>query len=93
MEPKSVSLNNKVYKTAEEVLNSYGIYWIGVTDRRSEGRYSYNSDVSDANVDLGAWFRGEPNSNTENCVVLQTSPGKWWDTSCSNKRPSICEMA
>ena len=96
LEPRSVSLNNKIYKNAQEVLNPGGAYeyWIGVTDRRTEGRHSYNSDVGDANVNLGIWLSGEPNNigtaGDGDCILLQSS--KWFDSSCTRQETSVCEI-
>ena len=97
VEPRSVSMNNKMYKNAQEVLSTV-TYWIGVTDRRNEGRYSYNSDAGDANVNLGIWTRGEPNNtdgNVEGDCIVQQHSGKWRDKSCADDKSytSICEMA
>ena len=45
-EPRSVSTNNKIYAASIQVLGSGNYRWIGVTDRRTTGRYSYNSDIT-----------------------------------------------
>ena len=44
-EPRSVSTNNKIYAASLEFIAGYYL-WIGVTDRRTTGRYSYNSDIT-----------------------------------------------
>lgn len=37
--------------------------------------------------------RGEPNSpESERCVAMATSDGKWWDENCSAVLHAICEI-
>ena len=54
-----------------------GNWWLGASDKLTEGTWTTNSSGSPQSYFL--WNKGEPNGGTsENCVVLVTSSGKWY---------------
>ena len=93
-EPKSLSSNKKVYKMALSIKN-HPYWWIGITDKRNEGSWVYDSDGTSVAISI-PWNSGEPNGEPnggsgENCLQ-SWKIGKWGDISCGNNwAMSICE--
>merc|ERR1712051_64990 len=96
LEPQSLRQNIKIYKVADQEVLGTGSnlpYWIGVSDIRNEGTYSYNSQPGNNSVTLEAWASNEPSgSTTDNCIAMDDFPGKWWDRRCNTDYASICEV-
>jgi len=73
-------------------------FWIGITDRHSEGRWVLES--TGKSVVFTDWYYGEPNyfNSVENCAVLNCAVHyKWTDVHCSRvwhdrMRTALCEM-
>ncbi|XP_041036041.1 C-type lectin domain family 4 member E-like [Carcharodon carcharias] len=65
-----------------------GDYWIGLTDRESEGNWKW---VDGTPVSFTQWYQGKPNNwkGNENCALIRTSG--WNDYICSDHFPFICE--
>ncbi|XP_041036045.1 C-type lectin domain family 17, member A-like [Carcharodon carcharias] len=70
--------------------NNPGTYWIGLTDRESEGNWKW---VDGTTMSFTQWDHGEPNNwnNNENCAIIRTS--EWNDYSCTDQFHFICEKS
>ena len=97
-EPKSSSSNKKVHKVALSI--KWASFWIGITDKRSEGNWVYDSDGASVAFSI-QWYTatGQPNPNggsSENCLIYYSHLEKWigqmGDNICSSTYPSICEQ-
>ena len=63
VEPRLVSTNNKIYAASLEVKPGY-YHLIGVTDRRTTGRYSYNSDITGKSLSEALLFAEHVENHT-----------------------------
>jgi hypothetical protein len=93
------SINNAAendFIRAEAVRHGGGNWWIGYTDRVTENLFKWdNGDpVGYVNWNLPT----EPNdyNQSEDCVWMNSSTGKWFDASCNNANGSplanfVCE--
>ncbi|XP_078392737.1 hepatic lectin-like [Cetorhinus maximus] len=72
----------------KSIENNPGDYWIGLTDRESEGNWKW---VDGSPVSFTRWGQGEPNNwnGNENCAIIKTRG--WNDYSCSDQFRFICE--
>ncbi|XP_078393937.1 CD209 antigen-like protein C isoform X3 [Cetorhinus maximus] len=72
----------------KSIENNPGDYWIGLTDRESEGNWKW---VDGTPVSFTRWEQGEPNNaaGNENCAIIRSAD--WNDVSCSDQFPFICE--
>ncbi len=73
--------------------NSYetGRWWIGLSDRDTEGTYAWYSGTA---VSYTNWAPGEPNdpSGHSDCVAFgRNSTETWSDEQCNAARPFVCE--
>ncbi|XP_041036068.1 C-type lectin domain family 17, member A-like [Carcharodon carcharias] len=68
--------------------NNPGDYWIGLTDRESEGNWKW---VDGTPVSFTRWDQGEPNNwnGHENCAIIRS--GCWNDFRCTRYYRFICE--
>jgi hypothetical protein len=70
------------------------IYWIGLTDKETEGKFVWTSTGKEANYTY--WKKGEPNGDeNEDCVHLESymNDRKWNDRSCDAYGiDAICQM-
>jgi len=75
--------NNKIEKHAGGES-----YWIGLTDRRSEGTFIWDSDNTE--VTYSNWYKNEPNNlRNEDCVHIRPSRNSEWnDSKCDSKGSS-----
>ena len=94
-EPKSLSSNKKVHKAALSIEN-YPHWWIGITDKRSEGSWVYDSDGASVAFSI-PWISGEPTGGTvQNCLQYKSASrnliGQLGDNSCPMTCPTICEQ-
>jgi len=69
-------------------------YWIGLTDRREEGTFTWMSDNSE--VSYTNWDKREPNNawGREDCAHLRKSKSfKWNDSNCEarNGNRALCQ--
>ena len=97
-EPKSASINNRVVALARS--KGVTLFWIGINDKTTEGRFTYESDGKV--IVWKNWNSGEPNngrsggvfgwswSANEDCV--ESIRGKWNDKNCNERRSFVCEM-
>lgn len=76
-------INNKIEKHAGGES-----YWIGLTDRRSEGTFVWGSDNTE--VTYTNWYKNEPNNlRNEDCVHIRPSRNSEWnDSKCDSKGSS-----
>ena len=66
-------------------------YWIGISDRETEGTFKYVSDASE--VDFTSWGNGQPNDKWPKLDCTAFMNGKWNTANCGSKEfPYICQM-
>jgi len=66
-------------------------FWIGLTDRETEGVFVWESDKSVAAYT--DWISGNPDNynDIEDCVHIQTGE-KWNDINCNSKLYPLCQI-
>nr|XP_048300225.1 C-type lectin domain family 4 member A-like isoform X4 [Myodes glareolus]XP_048300226.1 C-type lectin domain family 4 member A-like isoform X4 [Myodes glareolus]XP_048300228.1 C-type lectin domain family 4 member A-like isoform X4 [Myodes glareolus] len=75
-----------------KILRSDASYFIGLRDR---GKRQWQwVDQMPYNESATFWRKGEPNSDREQCVIINHSLSEWgWnDIVCSNEQKSVCQM-
>ncbi|XP_071822362.1 uncharacterized protein [Apostichopus japonicus] len=67
-------------------------WWVGLSDRVTEGEYYWTDCSMASNFTLANWDAQQPSDTTgsENCIVLQDN-GKINDRDCSRSFPYVCE--
>jgi len=92
-EPKSELTNTWVAELAlEEGISGY---WIGITDKKFEGKFVYQSD--DKSIGFHWWDRRQPNNKRNNCdqdedcVYASNGEGEWQDLCCKKEHSYVCE--
>ena len=85
-EPRSKEINDDVATEARKLIGDDRWYWLGITDKVSEGNWSYNSNGQ--TISFENWFSGQPatiGGENENCVEAGhlSYNGKWHDVPCS----------
>ena len=93
-EPKSEDINKRVSdhaNTIEGFGNADNRYWIGINDITAEGSFVYNSDQSP--ISWENWKGNQPNNRAggQDCGAVNTNEGEWWDDTCTDLRPFVCE--
>ena len=94
-EPNSIAEQKRIVNRAyEHGLNWWA--WSGVTDKTSEGQYTYNSNGQPINF-TPDWHGGYgSNGRSNNCIeIAVTAPdhssySEWADIPCTDTRSSIC---
>nr|CAB3263601.1 MAM and LDL-receptor class A domain-containing protein 1-like [Phallusia mammillata] len=77
--------------------NEWTLFWIGLDDKVTEGRFVYSDDMPLAMSDrsFGAWAAGEPNDalGDEDCVNMeyQSKQRRWNDVPCNRENWFICQ--
>ena len=94
-EPYSIEEQKRIVDMAYE-RGSMSWYFIGVTDKTTEGQYTYNSNNQSINFSPD-WYSGWGSKGPSyNCImILVKAPGemfyaKWIDNSCTTAMSSIC---
>ncbi|KAL4219516.1 hypothetical protein ACF0H5_022094 [Mactra antiquata] len=80
---------------AEHAANISHKFWIGLTDIDNEGDWRwYNSKASLIQTNVTNWAKHEPDNtgDNENCAILGSHHGLWWDHSCHEFNRFVCEV-
>ena len=89
-EPMSTEENENL-ATQLTGITAFSRYWIGITDKETEGTFKYASDSSE--VEFTSWRSGQPNNRWPklDCVVFKN--GQWNTANCENRVfPYICQI-
>ena len=95
-EPKSVSEMKTVGKLGDDVFPSWTNVWLGVTDKRIESQFAYNSNGLPINF-TPTWWPGYGSQGKGNDCIFMRMPStnpyftKWGDYSCTATYGSICQ--
>ena len=94
-EPNSIGEQKRIVDMALE-HGSRSWHWIGVTDKTTEGQFTYNSNNQPINF-TPDWHPGTGSyGRSNNCImILVDSPSgtyysEWFDYDCTSTRHSIC---
>ncbi|CAH1796015.1 unnamed protein product [Owenia fusiformis] len=68
------------------------MFWTDMTDKDNPGTYIWSD--GNPNIPYTHWGPNQPDDSTGNCVAFSggAQTGLWFDDSCSNKNPSVCEI-
>ena len=89
-EPRDETTNKEVLKAYKRYHGEFSNTWLGITDRISQGSYKYESD--NGQLTISKWSEGQPNYDSERCVISLNSSGAWNDYPCSGYNfLHICE--
>jgi len=86
------------YSATIEALRAGHSPWIGITDRRHEGRWQFLKGgyfVEDTDALLYKWRHSEPNNSGrggEDCAMIYQYSGELNDVSCASNFYAICEI-
>ena len=70
---------------------AFSRYWIGISDKDTEGTFKYASDASE--VEFTSWRRGQPNNRWPKLDCTAFKNGEWNTANCENREfPYICQM-
>ena len=96
-EPYSIAKQKRIVDMAYESWSDDHLRWtwIGVTDKTTEGQFTYNSNNQPINFTPDWHPGGGSQGQRNNCIMMYvTSPSgsssKWYDTYCTNTLRSIC---
>jgi len=64
-----------------------GAVWIGLSDEDHNDTYKWSDGTP---LDYVNWAAGNPDGGDQNCVVLQTSSGLWYDGRCTPSEGVVC---
>ena len=91
-EPKTKSLNDKVYSESIVVFGEKKWAWIGINTKG--GPWVYTSSgigLEFQNWDPQNWGLGQANNDAHDCILLAL--WYWYDEHCDDKHRFICEFA
>ena len=72
-------------------VNVKSRYWIGISDRETEGTFKYVSDASE--VGFTSWRIGQPNNKWPKLDCTAFKNGEWNTANCDTRGfPYICQM-
>ena len=86
----------KVGKLGDEVFTSSTYAWLGVTDKRIESQFAYNSNGLPINFNP-TWYRDYGSQGKgDDCIGMAISSTythftNWADVTCTGTRESICQ--
>ena len=89
-EPMNTDENENI-ATELTGMAKFSRYWIGISDKETEGTFKYASDASE--VEFTSWRSGQPNNRWPklDCTVFKN--GQWNTANCENRKfPYICQM-
>lgn len=69
--------------------------WLGINDLTTEGQWMDQTgfSISYKNWDASNSRSPEPDGGkSQNCAVLSSSNGKWFDENCREEMPSVCQF-
>ena len=93
-EPNSIAEQKRIVDMAYERSSSW--YWIGVTDKTTEGQFTYNSNNQPINFTPDWYPGGGSRGQSNNCIMMYVNSlsgsyhSEWYDTDCTSTRRSIC---
>ena len=64
-------------------FNNKTRYWIGISDRETEGTFKYVSDASE--VEFTSWRDGQPNNKWPKLDCTAFKNGKWNTANCDRR--------
>merc|ERR1712129_35019 len=99
-EPNSIAAQKKIVDMAYKIgptKNHHSWYWIGVTDKATEGQFTYNSNSQPINFNPN-WHGGYGSKGrSNNCIFIGVNApngdyhSEWVDYPCTDPdRYSIC---
>ena len=66
-------------------------YWIGISQKETEGTFKYASDSSE--VEFTSWRSGQPNNRWPNLDCVAFKNGQWNTANCETRKfPYICQI-
>ena len=98
-EPNSIAEQKRIVDMAYEHSFGSNWAWIGVTDKTTEGQFTYNSNNQPINFTPDWHGSSGSRGRSHNCIMMYvTSPSgsyhseqnKWYDYICTDTRRSIC---
>ena len=72
-------------------MAAFSRYWIGISQKETEGTFKYASDSS--KVKFTSWRSGQPNNRWPNLDCVAFKNGQWNTANCENRKfPYICQI-
>ena len=89
-EPMSTE-ENKNLATKLTGMAVFSRYWIGISQKETEGTFKYASDSSE--VEFTSWRSGQPNNRWPNLDCVAFKNGLWNTANCENRKfPYVCQI-
>ena len=89
-EPMNTDENENI-ATELTGMAKFSRYWIGISDKETEGTFKYASDASE--VEFTSWRSGQPNNRWPKLDCTAFKNGQWNTANCANRQfPYICQM-
>merc|ERR1711976_241789 len=89
-EPQSSASNTAVFTHFRRVFGLSDVRWIGIDNLTNLG-YRYNSNQQNLSFDINQMWHSRDSQDVDHKCVVQDDP-LWWDRSCSQTYPSLCEI-
>ena len=89
-EPQSSASNTAVFTHFRRVFGLSDVRWIGINNLTNLG-YRYNSNQQNLPFDINQMWHSRDSQDVDHKCVVQDDP-LWWDRSCSQTYPSLCEI-
>ncbi|CAH1268604.1 CLEC4M [Branchiostoma lanceolatum] len=86
--PKDSATNTFLASLAEVVWGR----WLGLTDADRDGQWIFEDGQALTSPDFSNWSPGEPRLDRGACVGFVEDGPSWNVKSCSNLKPSICQL-
>ena len=89
-EPMNTEENENI-ATELTGMAKFSRYWIGISDKETEGTFKYASDASE--VEFTSWRSGQPNNRWPKLDCTAFKNGQWNTANCANRQlPYMCQM-